>query len=301
MPQRVPHNLDEPSCAQGRPTLIFDTSAINHLADDNERPVLEAGIKAGFWFRLNGDSFGELVATTDSGRRKKLLDVCRRLLLRGDCLLPHDEALRELVKQYAEGNSFYWKTAFVRCREYEKEIACLQFIDEEIARKQRDFAREVKNGFSNIYNCARPHFQELFRKHSETPPDLADLINALQVAGGAFWSITDALYQKAGGVSLDEAAAREFVEICPPFRALLVALCISQYQRSIQDPPKSEKRAPGAFDLFMSFYLPYCDQFVTGDGEQQSALADVVSQGKLGIVVRSYTDFRAALLGGPVG
>jgi hypothetical protein len=38
--------------AQRKPSLIFDNSAINRLADDPERSPLQEGIRAGFWFRL---------------------------------------------------------------------------------------------------------------------------------------------------------------------------------------------------------------------------------------------------------
>ncbi|MGH9439389.1 MAG: hypothetical protein ACRD22_16235, partial [Terriglobia bacterium] len=118
--QPMPPDLGEPPCAHGRPTLVFDTSAINWLADDTDRPVLEAAIKAGFWFRLNGDAFGELIATKDPARRKALLDLCKRLLSAGDCVLPHDEILKELTKEHGKGNnSFNWKSAPVRCPEYE--------------------------------------------------------------------------------------------------------------------------------------------------------------------------------------
>jgi hypothetical protein len=49
------------------------------------------------------------------------------------------------------------------------------------------------------------------------------------------------------------------------------------------------------FDLYASVYLPYCEQFVTTDPGQLGALLNVVSLARL--TVRSYTDFRATLLG----
>lgn len=245
-PRGAGWNLGERASAQGKPVLIFDTSAINRLADDDNREPLEAGIKAGFWFRLNGDTVGEVVATTNTARRKLLLNLCKRILSAGDCLLPHDELLKELIKQHAKSSSFNWKTVPVRCNEYEEEIARQELVDDEIAKQQRCFAGEVGNGFAGIYERARPKFQKLFRGRVAAPPSLSELIDALQRPAGAFWSMGAGLYRKPTGVTLNEAATRDFVDTCPPFRAVLIALCVAQHQRSIQNP---RQRSTGAFDL----------------------------------------------------
>jgi len=282
------------SSVEGRPVVIFDTSAINWLTDDAERLPLMSGIKAGFWFRLNGDSFGELVATTDSARRKALLEVSKLLVTAGDCLLPHDELLKEAVKQHAAGGKFDWRAVPVRCKEYEVEIARQEFINDDISNEQRHFAREVGNGFSEIYEGARPAFQELLRKHGSAPLDLDELVHALQTQAGAFWSMASGLYSRPSGLNINEGAARDFVDACPPFRALLIALCLAQHRRCIEDP---QHKSAGAFDLYGSVYLPYCAQFVTADQGQQEALIHVASLAELGVEVCSYADFRVRLLG----
>ena len=101
------------------------------------------------------------------------------------------------------------------------------------------------------------------------------------------------LYSKPTGVNINEAAARDFVDACPPFRALHMALCVAQHQRSVQNP---RQKSTGVFDLYASVYLPYCEEFVTADPIQQGALLQVTSLGKLTAKTRSYADFRAALL-----
>lgn len=290
----LPHNLEGPISAQGGPTLTFDTSGINRLAEDHERLVLRAAIRVGFRFRLTGDAAGELIATPDAAVRKALLDLCRSLLSVGDCLLPHDELLSRVARAHAGGVSFDWAAVPVRCRVYEDEVARQELIDDAIAEEQRQFAGEVGNGFAEIYERARPHFQKIFRKYATSPPTLPGLVDALQRPGGAFWTMAVELYLKATGVALSEARARDFVEGCPPFRALLMALCVAQHQRSIQNP---RRKSVGAHDLYMSVYLPYCDQFITADTRQRAALAEVSELAKLSVRVRSYTEFRAALLG----
>jgi hypothetical protein len=278
---------------QSKPPLIFDNSGVNRLADDPERGLLQPGIGAGFRFRLTGDSFGEVVATTDAARRKFLLDLCKHPVTAGDCLLPHDELLKNVIKGHSKGGSYDWRAVGVRCKEYEDELARQEFINDNIAAAQRRFSADVGNEFAQIYERARPHFQKLFRRRSAPPPSLSGLVEALQMPGGAFWSLGAGGYRKATGTMLDEAATRDFVDACPPFRALLMALCVAQHQRSVQNP---RQKSTGVFDLYASVYLPYCEQFVTADPIQQEALLQVASLAKLAVKVRSYADFRAALL-----
>ncbi len=286
-------NLVELSVLRHRPMLAFDTSAVNRLADDPEQSSLLAGVQASFWFRLTGDCIGEIVATNDTARRKLLLDLSKLLLTVGECLLPHAELLESVAKQHATTTGLKWDTVPVRCREFEDEIARQEIVDDNIAAEQRPFSAEVGSEFAQIYERARPHFQKLFRRHSAQPPSLGELIEALQVPGGAFWSLASGLHSKPTGVNIDETAARGFVDVCPPFCALLMALCVAQYQRSIQNP---QQKSTGVFDLYASVYLPYCQEFVTADPAQQTALVQVASLAKLTTRVRSYADFRAALL-----
>jgi len=223
------------------PALIFDNSAVNRLTDDPQRALLQPGISAGFCFRLAGDTFGEIVATPDATRRQALLDLCKCLVTTGDCLQPHDELLMNVIKEHSKGGSYDWRAVDVTCKEYEDEIARQEFIDDNIAAEQRRFSAEIGSEFAQIHEDARPHFEKLFRRHGTTPPSLSELVKALQMPGGAFWSLGAGGYRKATGTTLGEAAARDFVDACPPFRALLMALCVAQHQRSVQNPARDQQ------------------------------------------------------------
>lgn len=213
-------------------------------------------------------------------------------------MLPHDEILRALMTRHAKGNRFNWATVPVRCKEYEEEIARGEFIDDKVSKEQKDFANEAKAGFTNIFECARPRFQEILRRGGAASLGCSELVNALKVDGGAFWSIAVGLYRKATEVTLDEGTARHFVDDCPPCRALLMALCLAQHQRCIAPPAskKAKRRLPNAFDLYMSLYLSYCDVFVTADPGQQVALRDVASFAQLTTEIQGYSEFCARLL-----
>jgi hypothetical protein len=62
------------------PRITFDTSAHNQLVKDSSTAeAVLAGIKSGLFFRFAGLSIEELVATSDSDLRAKLLASCTQL------------------------------------------------------------------------------------------------------------------------------------------------------------------------------------------------------------------------------
>ena len=101
---------------------------------------------------------------------------------------------------------------------------------------------------------------------------------ALQVEGGAFWTIASDLYARVAGTTPDETTIRRFVALCPPFRALLMALCVAQHDRCDRrlSPDQLERLAKRS-DLFMATFLPYWDEFISDDRDQLRCLREVIS------------------------
>ena len=85
------------------------------------------------------------------------------------------------------------------------------------------------------------------------------------------------------------AKIRRFVRECPPFRALLAAIVVAQYERSISEEVKP--RLASRNDLFMAGCLPYCHEFLSNDHAQQTALREVVAIAELETSVRWYREF----------
>jgi hypothetical protein len=88
----------------------------------------------------------------------------------------------------------------------------------------------------------------------------------------------------------------EFVAHCPPVRAILISICVGQYQWGVKGPLAESTYKAGALDLFMSAYLPYCNRFVTKDSGQYHALTVVAERAGLPTGVYIYDDFRNALM-----
>jgi hypothetical protein len=218
----------------------------------------------------------------------------------GDCLEPHDFLRETLIDQFSKTSSFDWKAISARFPQYEEEIARQEIINDHVAKKQRDYIRSAEKVFAKLLDDYRPDFDRLYQNGDATrPATLCEFLGRSQIEGGSFWSPGIGFYARVIKDRPDEQTIREFVGKCPPFRAFLLAICVAQYERCVRDLKAGRSLRAGKFDLYMSLYLPYCDEFITADEGQLNALQEVVSVGNLGVRVRSYEDLRDGLFGRP--
>jgi hypothetical protein len=278
------------------PILTFDTSGIsgtNCLADEPDSSALVAGLKSGFHTRFAFTSVSEIIATTSGERRRKLLRVCRGLLSSGDCIDPQHEIIRKMVKSFEETSPFDWTDVNVRFPEAENEIARQDNFGDDLAEEEREEARVLDGTFVKIYDDAKPAFDKLFAAGKEkVPRSVSELVARLQITGGAFWTLASNLYARVGRIRPDETTIRRFVTECPPFHALMIALCTAQYDRCVRPQNVGPSLRSGRNDTFMSVCLPYCEQFVTNDSGQLECYKEVISICDLNVDIRSYEDFR---------
>jgi len=284
-----------------RTILGFDTSALNalHRAGPDVAPML-AGLDTGYAVRLNGTALDEIVAHSLPEERERLRKLCRKLLANGagDVLLPFHEITTRLAVTFESGHPFDWTRVDVRSNEYMRfifahEVSVLFEEDadyETVSLEQRISAVDTAGQFDQVFLAPRPIFQKLGETGKESwPKSAAELAEALQKPGGAYWNYAIGLYHRATGVTVDEEKIRRFVRECPPFRALLAAIVFAQYERSISEEVKP--KLAGRNDLFMAGYLPYCDEFVSNDHAQQQALREIVSIAQLATSVRWHKEF----------
>ena len=111
----------------------------------------------------------------------------------------------------------------------------------------------------------------------------------LQQPGGAYWNYGVGLYARATGQTVSEEKIRTFVRQCPPFRALLAAIVVAQYDRCIREEVPA--KLAGRNDIFMAGYLPFSHEFISNDHPQQKALRQVASIAGLETRVRWYKEF----------
>jgi len=278
-----------------RKRLIFDTTGINRFAEDRtSADPLIAGLTSGYNVRVTATNVEESIATENPEKRNRLLEVCKDLIKGdgGEIIRPFHWIIEELISRFETNGAVNWETISLRLPAYEREVALREVVDDEVSAQGRAHAASVKATFEAVFTDARPHFEALFRSGRESrPSSIADLVGRLQGPGGAFWNFGQALYERVAKRRPDEDTIRRFVAECPPFHALLLAICVAQYDLAIREEDGS-KPSSHRNDLFMAVYLPYCDEFVSDDRGQQTRLREVVSLCKLSTRVRWYREFR---------
>jgi hypothetical protein len=277
-----------------RPLLGFDTSAINALRKDGaEVQPLLAAFDAAYAIRLNGTALDEIIAHGVPAERDHLRKLCCRLLAngQGDVLLPFQEIMTRLALAFENGPPFDWTTVDVRSSEYMRFIFGEHIADiEQVSAEQRTSAVETAEQFERVFLEPRPIFQQLRENEKEAWPNSpADLMERLQRPGGAYWNYGVGLYERAIGQTVSEEKIRTFVRQCPPFRALLAAIVVAQYDRCIRE--EVPEKLAGRNDIFMAGYLPYSHEFISNDHAQQKALRQVASVATLEARVRWYKEF----------
>jgi hypothetical protein len=68
--------------------IIFDTSAINALEADKDLVAITQSISVAYRIGLPETTLSEVIACPEEPKRKRLLEVCKRLLQSGHCIMP---------------------------------------------------------------------------------------------------------------------------------------------------------------------------------------------------------------------
>jgi hypothetical protein len=288
--------------AKQRSTLAFDTSAFNRFAKDADPEPFIAAILSAYTVRIPEMSVGEVMATRDPEIRRKLHEVCRRLLSVGTCLLPAHWIVDLHVKRFHEGGPSYdWRNVNVRAENIEEELRRGDLVHDAIlVEEQAADLRRLQDEFEGFFNKS-------YRK-TGNPSTFSEWLQASQATGGSFWNTARLLYEGAFGSSSaidtgvvlasppDDATLRIFLNVCPPVRAFVYALELTLYDRSVRPVEVGPAYKAGRNDQMMAVFLPYCDQFLTSDGGQEKSLREVASKAGLSTDVRSYDEFCGALM-----
>jgi hypothetical protein len=148
-------------------------------------------------------------------------------------------------------------------------------------------------------------FEGLFTRSANPlggPNSFAEWLIQSQGPGGSFWNTARLLYEGAFGptsavdtnssltIPPDETTLKTFLDVCPPVRALVYAMERTLYDRSLRAVNRPAYKA-GRNDQMMAVFLPYCEQFLTNDGQQQKRLQEVAAAANIPVNVRLYADF----------
>jgi hypothetical protein len=256
---------------------------------------LLAEIRSGYFTRLTFPSVEEPLAASDEATRNKLFDTLGSLLLNGECLQAHNVLAIQLIQNYENHGNSRWASQYIRFEECENAIARREF-SAELSEEQRKFEASAKDQFAKVFTDPKPKFEELFAKGTVRPTSADELLTQLNGHGGAFWNIGAGLYEKAAGRRPTEEQVRAFAEDCPPFLALMIALVHGQFEEAIREKQVRKDKRVNRIDLFCSIYLPYCDIYITDDGEQRRCLPEIATAAKFHVEFISFADFSNRLM-----
>jgi hypothetical protein len=287
-----------------KPIIALDTSVLNRLVKDTDPEPFIAAILTGYAIRIPEMSYGEIAATRNPEVRKKLHDVCRRLLNVGMCIMPAHWIIDLHIKQFHHNPGHYnWLNVSARATIIEEEIQRGDFVNDEfLVEKQATALR-----------CLQDEFEGAFPRSSrETgiPCTFNEWLVESQAGGGSFWNTASGLYKAAFGSNSaidtsvvldsapDDATVKLLLNACPPFRAMVYAFELTHYDRSLRPINRGPAYKAKRNDQMMAVFLPYCDQFLTNDGDQLKCLREVASCAHIPVNVRSYDDFCSSLIVG---
>jgi hypothetical protein len=274
--------------------IIVDTNILNKLVDDSDSEHLLTALRVAFFIRLTETNISEIVATTQSERRHRLLDAAQKLLAEGECIYPYNWIVEHQASTYLAAKSeFDWTKLDVRFRNCEREIVRRQYVDD-VSGEQREEARRAAREFNESYTRVRPSIQSYFSTNARSIPRLNEYLDNFTAGDGPIWGVGRMLVETPER-QIDDSTLRDFYNRCPPFRALLLALTVSEYERCLRAEQEGDSCRADRFDVLMSAYLPYCDDFITADEKQLRCFQAVVDKGNLLTRVRSYDEFRRAI------
>lgn len=277
-----------------RPTVIFDTSALNALADESEANAIATSLGIGWRVRLSETCLSEVGATKTPARRETLLELCRRLQYSGECIRPYNWIIETLTLSHARNpDDFDWRAIDLRGPEIEEQIARPTLLGtDSLAEEIRADFKAKRSQFESIHADARARFP---LDSEEQLPSLLEVIE-LERSNGALWKHGASLYGRASDVQIDEEGICGFISKCPPFHALLVSFCVAQFHRCVRDLRATAEYNAGMLDLMMSVYLPYCKVFVTNDEGQSRALDAIANEIGISTRVQPYKNFVGQML-----
>lgn len=264
-----------------RLVLSFDTSAFTHLAKHRDAESLCSKLNAAYHVRSVETVICELAATEKADVRAHLFEVERRLRSPGDITVPHHSILEESIRLVERLRfSFEWRRLSIRAPQLEARLATAP-VDDALSSEQREQFAEAESRWTATFKTLSDSYDAYLP--GELPVSLEALVKLFEGPDGALlhaWG--KMLYKNQANSEPDLASVRQVYDLCPSFRAMIIAMLVQQWERCFRrvDKGGTSYRA-GRNDTIMATYLPYCNLFVCADKRQRELLKKVVLYAKL--------------------
>jgi hypothetical protein len=280
-----------------RPIISYDASALNRLLDDFDSSILQAILTRYFYSRITSTNFEEITANRKAQRRELLLDVVDPLARSGECAQPPYEIVSMLLRAYCKGNRD-WHSVDIRFYNMEDARFRRENATDKMAEKQLKEKNRLEDIFNGFFDNERQKYDEYYATGAEArPKTFQQFIDRVKLGDGMFWGIAGVIFKAALDITPDAQMLKDCIGECPPFRAFVLGVMASLFERGFRDLKTGPSLRAGRFDLFSAVYLCYCDKFISaeGRGRQYNALKEIAAVGHLRARVCTYEDLRRAV------
>lgn len=287
--------------------IYLDTSAINQFYDDSARVDLMSVLSGRKLvpFLISEMNLYEIGCTRDPARRAGLLGFAGEL---GGYMYP----LAQPVEHLRRASKLVGLPLEIASKGYSLSVDKDQFplavlrhpelVDDWRHSRSLDFAREHREWLRRIVEVGRPALQEAIANTPE--PERTPLLRSPGALIRA-WAFNEEVLSGFVRFVVDQVMAQpgeyEGQELkilgLEVWRCFLAGLGYTIYNRAVRQQGFGERSHAGAVDSLQAAYLSCCSVMVTHDKAQRRMLRFAARFASHGVVVVSYEEFRARLLG----
>ena len=278
---------------------LFDTSAVNHLLDDEYSDAICTGVIATNTVRVSSLNVIEAASTTGCVRRDALLRLLSRLTkgarpleFPNSLVIALCKAREELVDRLnisiGSDNEDLWLI-----------LNKPELLDTnpDFRHKCDSYRKSMERDFRSLHHNARPHYQTLFKQGESERPLSAGAFMRRCCSNQEFIAIAVGdFFHHATGKFLPDEEIPKFITAVPELACFLLAYAHSAFTRGMQDKDYGASKNVGFIDLWFAAYLPLCDCLVTADAAQYRTLRLINVFNPQPTQVLTYNEFRRRML-----
>jgi uncharacterized protein with PIN domain len=286
--------------------VCFDTSAINHLANDPDCAKLAQRMATDVETYITALNVVEISKTANSNRRETLRKICEQLAANREPLALPNELLENVARAFQQKARSIMITIPADQRELwillSRPDALLDGGREELERWTAANERLHAAPAAPLRASVAALFATAPHNRPNSPASVLRQLIAARC--DLHYALPSQFYKLAIGHVLPLSRLDRFLqEARGIWSVFLASVAMSVYYAAIWIPDHGARNKVGVLDLWSAVYLPLCDVFVTNDlknGGQYEALrvVNVLNGRKPRTKILRWHEFRGAVISG---
>lgn len=256
--------------------FYFDTSALNHLLDDNIEASSVSNKKVTIYISVF--TVAEVASTPDLARRNSLLRLAkeisgdyRPLAFPAELLKRSIESIKIWAPDMDNSMSREWDGIWMILNDP-------ALINDKAFQEIKEWKTKQENWFHKMHERGRPHLQNAI---TNSPQELKNSVfnsfaRLLRYHSpdkqSSMEFVFDLASQAKPNITVDNELVDRLLKHSEHWRFFLSSMIYGLYVRSVRNSHYSRSQNPGSIDTQQAIYLAACDVFVTADLKQREML-----------------------------